>query len=108
MRKDSSWPQPFLCTKKRWKGLRPISANLFGMSFFKTPIKIVILSRAPPQIYRVTQRLVARSRRTPKVLTLPMLFEAFDYQKPEIRILLQYPFDGHGYIFSCAAVFFDP
>ena len=39
--------------------------------------------RSASQIYRVTQRLVARSRRTPRVLILPMLFGAFRLPKPE-------------------------
>ena len=38
--------------------------------------------RSAPQIYRVTQRLVARSRRTPRVLILPMPFGAFQPLKP--------------------------
>jgi hypothetical protein len=39
--------------------------------------------RSASQIYHVTQRLVARSRRTPKALILPMLFEPFRPRKPE-------------------------
>src|ERR1700691_5568655 len=57
--------------------------------------------RRSAQIYRVTQRLVARSRRTPRVLILPMLLGAFRPPKPENRILLRYALDGHGYISSC-------
>jgi hypothetical protein len=49
----------------------------------------------------VTQRLMARSRRTPRVLALPMPLGAFQPPKPENRILLRYALDGHGYIFSC-------
>jgi len=56
--------------------LRPISANLFRM-FFPNSHKIVILSGAPSQICRVTPRLVARSRRTPRVLILSMPFVPF-------------------------------
>jgi hypothetical protein len=43
--------------------------------------------RSASQIYRVTQRLVARSRRTPRVLILSMLFGTFRPPKPENRIL---------------------
>src|ERR1700730_3861607 len=57
--------------------------------------------RSASQIYRVTQRLMARSRRTPRVLILPMLFEPFPPPKPENRIFRQCALDGHGYIFSC-------
>ena len=35
---------------------------------------------------RVTQRLVARSRRTPTVLILPMLLGAFNHRSPKNRI----------------------
>jgi hypothetical protein len=64
--------------------------------------------RSASQIYRVTQRLVARSRRTPRVLISPMLFGAFRPPKPENGILLRYPLDGHGYIFSCTVIIFHP
>jgi hypothetical protein len=37
-----------------------------------------------------------------------MLFEAFRPPKPENRILLRYPLDGHGYIFSCTVNIFHP
>jgi hypothetical protein len=33
------------------------------------------------------------------MLILPMLFGPFRPPKPENRILLRYPLDGHGYIF---------
>src|SRR5712672_335976 len=39
--------------------------------------------RSASQIYRVVQRLMARSRRTPKMLILSMLFGAFRLPKPE-------------------------
>jgi hypothetical protein len=64
--------------------------------------------RSASRIYRVTQRLMARSRRTPTVLILPMLFGPFRPPKPENRILLRYPLDGHGYIFSCTVIIFHP
>jgi hypothetical protein len=71
------------------RGLRApcatISANLFGMFFLKLPQKRHP-ERSTSQIYRVTQRLVARSRRTPRVLILPMLFGPFRPPKPENRI----------------------
>src|ERR1700761_4570178 len=43
--------------------------------------------RSAPQIGRVTQRLMARSRRTSKKNVLSMLFGAFQPPKPENRIL---------------------
>jgi hypothetical protein len=48
--------------------------------------KVTNSERSASQIYRVTQRSVARSRRTPKVLILPTLFESFRPPKPENRI----------------------
>ena len=42
------------------------------------------------------------------MLILPMLFGAFRPPKPENRILLRYPLDGHGYIFSCPVIIFHP
>src|SRR5271154_4830738 len=64
--------------------------------------------RSASQIYRVTQRLVARSRRTPTVLILPMPFEPFRPPKPENRVFRRYALDGHGYIFSCTVIIFHP
>src|SRR6202451_3213264 len=64
--------------------------------------------RSASRIYQVTQRLMARSRRTPRVLILPMLFGPFRPPKPENRILLPCPIDGHGYISSCAVIIFHP
>jgi hypothetical protein len=37
-----------------------------------------------------------------------MLSGPFRPPKPENRILLRYPLDGHGYIFSCAVIIFHP
>jgi hypothetical protein len=42
------------------------------------------------------------------MLILPMPFGAFQPPKPAYRILLRYPPDGHGYIFSCAVIIFHP
>jgi hypothetical protein len=64
--------------------------------------------RSASQIYRVTQRLMARSRRTPKVLIFPMLFGPFRPPKPENRIFRRHALDGHGYIFSCTVIIFHP
>ena len=126
----------FVHWQKRWKGLRPISAHLSGLFFFKTHHKIVILSViwacGPPKMMknvsvpattlslplpspchpdrseakrrdlrfygpfldmffdgakRLTDlspdtRLMARSRRTPTVLVLPMPLRAFQPPKP--------------------------
>src|SRR3984957_19786922 len=52
--------------------------------------KVTGSERSASRIYRVTQRLIARSRRTPRVLVLPMLFGAFQPPKPENRILPRY------------------
>jgi hypothetical protein len=66
-------------------GLRPISANSFRMFFVKLP-QNRHPERSASQIYCVTQRLVARSRRTSAVLILPMLLGAFRPPKPDSRI----------------------
>ena len=42
------------------------------------------------------------------MLILPMPFGAFQPPKPAYRILLRYPPDSHGYIFSCAVIIFHP
>jgi hypothetical protein len=60
----------------------PTSVNLFGVFFFKPPTNRHP-ERSASQIYRVVQRLLARSRRTPKVLISSMLFGAFRLPKPE-------------------------
>jgi hypothetical protein len=70
--------------RKRW-GLLPISANLFRM-FSSKLSQNRHPERSAPQIYRVTQRLMAPSRRTPAVLILPMMLGAFRPPKPENRI----------------------
>src|ERR1700722_12337424 len=88
-------------------GLRPTSANLLGMFFFKLP-QNRHPERSASQVYRGTPHSLARSRRTPRMLILPMPFGAFQPSKPAYRILLLYPPDGHGYIFSCAVIIFHP
>ena len=70
-------------------GLRPISANLFGM-FSSNSHKTVILSGAPHKLSRDTV-LVARSRRTPKVLILPMPLVAFQPLKPALAPATAFP-----------------
>jgi hypothetical protein len=65
-------------------GRSPISANLLGCCSSKLR-KIVILSEAPHR-FIVDTALDARSRRTPGVLILSMLFGAFLPPKPENRI----------------------
>ena len=62
-----------------------MSANLIGMFLSKLP-QSRHPERSASQIYRVTQRSVARSRRTPAVLVLPMLLGVFRPPKPENRI----------------------
>jgi hypothetical protein len=64
--------------------------------------------RSASQIYRLTQRSMARSRRTPRVLISPMPLGAFRPPKPENRILLGYALDGHGHICSCTVIIFHP
>jgi hypothetical protein len=63
---------------------RPIGANVFGMFSSKLP-QNRHPERSASQIYRVTQRLVARSRRTPEMLILPMPFTPFQPPKPAPR-----------------------
>ena len=62
-------------------GLHPISANLLGMFSSKLPQKRHP-ERSASQIRRVTHRLIARSRRTPRVLILPMPLGAFQHRSP--------------------------
>ena len=65
-------------------GLRPISANLFGMCFLNSH-KIVILSEKHAQISaRVTRALDGTESKDPKMFILPMPFGAF--QPPEARV----------------------
>jgi len=61
--------------------LRPIGANLFGMFFSKLP-QNRHPERSASEICRATRRLVARSRRTPRVLILSMPFVPFQTPKP--------------------------
>jgi len=89
------------------RGEAPQALTYFGCFSSKLPQKRHP-ERSAPQIYRVTQPLVARSRRTPTVLVLPMLFGAFRPPKPGKRLLLRHPLDGHGYIFSCTVILFHP
>jgi hypothetical protein len=72
-------------------GRSPISANLSGRQYKSEKTLFFCISNSPQkrhpersaaQIYRVTQRLVARSRRTPTVLILLMPFGAFQPLKP--------------------------
>jgi hypothetical protein len=49
---------------------------------FQVPRQSRHPERSASQIYRVTQRLMARSRRTPRVLILPVPFGAFQPLKP--------------------------
>jgi hypothetical protein len=45
---------------------------------------------------------------TSRMPILPVPLGAFQPPKPAYRILLRYPPDGHGYIFSCAVIIFHP
>ena len=60
--------------------------------------KVTNSERSASRIYRVTQPLVARSRRTPRVLILPLLFGAFRPPKPEnktpLDLLLLFPYSS--------------
>ena len=52
-----------------------------GLSGHKSK-KVTSSERSASQIYHVTQRLMARSRRTPRALILPVLLGAFQPPKP--------------------------
>jgi hypothetical protein len=58
-----------------------IQATTFVFCIFDSP-QNRHPERSASQIYRVTQCLMARSRRTPRVLTLPMPLGAFQPPKP--------------------------
>jgi hypothetical protein len=66
-------------------GRSPIRANLFRMFFVNLP-QNRHPERSASLIYRVIQRLMARSRRTSAAPISPMLFGAFRPPKPENRI----------------------
>ena len=85
----------------------PISANLFRTFLVKLP-QNRHPERSASQIYHLTKRSVARSRRTSAAPILTMVLGAFQPPKPENRILLQYALDGHGNIFSCTLIIFYP
>src|ERR1700692_2129275 len=70
--------------RKRW-GAAPSTLTCLGCFSSKLPQKRHP-ERSASQIYRVTPHLVARSRRTPAVLILPMLLGPFRPPKPENRI----------------------
>jgi hypothetical protein len=65
-----------------YPGLRRTSGNLFGV-FSSNLSQNRHPERSASQIYRVIQRQVARSRRTPMVLILSLLSGAFQLPKPE-------------------------
>jgi hypothetical protein len=56
-----------------------VSGNLFGCLSSELPPNRHP-ERSASQIYRVTQCSAARSRRTPAVLIVPMVFEPFDHR----------------------------
>ena len=79
--------------------------------------KVTNSERSASQIYRVVQRLVARSRRAcPErsrrnlegSLSCQCCSELFDYPSPRTEFFLRYALDGHGYIFSCTVIIFHP
>jgi hypothetical protein len=82
------------------QALRPITANLFKMFFFKPPTRPSSWAKRLVDLWP-NRGSIARSRRTSTVAVLLMLFEAFLTTKPENRLFRRYaPLDGHGYIFS--------
>jgi hypothetical protein len=80
--------------KRTWPekdGRSPISANLFARQSKSKKTLVFCISNSPQkrhpersasQIYRMTKRLMARSRRTSTVLVLPMPFGPFQPLKP--------------------------
>jgi hypothetical protein len=72
--------------------------------------------RTASQIYRVTQRLNARSRRAcpersrrnPDGAYLTHAARSFSTTEPREQNLPRYALDGHGYIFSCIVIIFHP
>jgi hypothetical protein len=75
--------------QKRQLRKKPLSPAKPAMSLSKLP-QNRHPERSASQIYRVMQRLAARSRRTPTPLMLPILLKAFRPPKPENRILPRY------------------
>jgi hypothetical protein len=72
-------------------GLRPISANLTWRLPKSEKTLVFWISKSPQsrhpewsasQMDRVTQRLAARSRRTPTLLTCPCCSELFNHRRP--------------------------
>ena len=67
--------------QKHWKGLRPISANLFRMFFVKFP-QNRHPERSASQIYRVTQRLWRGVEGPRRCLSYPCCSDLFDHRSP--------------------------
>jgi hypothetical protein len=76
---------------EEWKGLRPLKRSLAWADnshffyIFTSPQKRHP-ERSASRIYRVTQRLMARSRRTPTVLIVPMPLGAFHHRSPLLAV----------------------
>jgi hypothetical protein len=66
-------------TAESYPGRSPMSANLFRVFSSKRP-QNRHPERSASQIYRVIRRLVARSRRTPTVLSYPCYSELFNHR----------------------------
>jgi len=67
--------------RREKRGLKTLKRSLVWIFFFKAP-QNRHPERSASQIFRVTQRLMARSRRTPRMLILPMPLGAFQPPKP--------------------------
>src|SRR5882757_5236784 len=80
----------------------------FGPQTTTEDKKVTNSERSASQIYRVVQRLVARSRRTSRSLSCQCCSELFDYPSPRTEFFLRYALDGHGYIFSSTVIIFHP
>jgi hypothetical protein len=77
---------------RKRRGAAPSSANLFSRQLKSEKVLFFISNspqkrhpeRSASQTYRVAQRLTARSRRTPRVLILPVPLGAFQPPKPAL------------------------
>ena len=82
LRENSHLPASVPQGRMKLPRTTPISATLFGCFSSNSP-QNRHPERSASRIYRVTQGLVARSRRTLRMLILPMLLVPFRPPKPE-------------------------
>src|SRR6266481_9094926 len=75
--------------------------------FLQTSHKIVILSEAPHRF--IAWYSAGRGVEGPRgSLSCQCCSELFDYPSRRTEFFLRYALDGHGYIFSCTVIIFDP